>query len=87
MAITLQIKILDKKIKQNEAQYDLDKKAAIISASASNDLVDKYEYLIGEDLGLKPSNIKQAKSEYSSLGKVFNKRLNKMMKKKVFLRD
>ena len=55
----------------------LDKKAAIISASSSNDLVDKYEYLTGKDLGLKPSTIKQAKSEYSPLGKVFTKELNK----------
>ena len=45
MTVTDQIKILDKKIKQNEAQYDLNKKAVIISASSSsNDLVDKYEY-------------------------------------------
>ena len=39
-----QIKILDRKIKQNEAQHDLDKKAAKISALSSGNL-DKYEYL------------------------------------------
>ena len=33
---------------QNEAQYDLDRKAAEISALSSNNLA-KYEYLIGED--------------------------------------
>ena len=33
MTITDQIKILDKKIRQNEAQYDLDRKAAITSAN------------------------------------------------------
>ena len=33
---------------QNEAQYDLDRKAAKISALSSNNLA-KYEYLIGED--------------------------------------
>ena len=38
MTITDQIKILDKKILQNEAQYDLDKKAAIISARSSKNL-------------------------------------------------
>ena len=43
---------------QNEAQCDLDIKAAKISALSSNNL-SKYEYLIGEDLGLKPSTIKQ----------------------------
>ena len=65
---------------QNEAQYDLDRKAAKIFALSSNNL-DKYEYLTGEDLGLKPNSIKQAKLEYSSLGKIFNKRLDKNDKK------
>ena len=61
---------------QNEAQYDLDRKAAKISALSSNNL-DKYEYLTGEDLGLKPITIEQAKFEYSPLGETFNKRLSK----------
>ena len=61
---------------QNEAQYDLDRKAAKISALSSNNL-DKYEYLTGEELGLKPSTIEQAKFEYSALGKIFNKGLDK----------
>ena len=61
---------------QNEAQYDLDRKAARISAMSSNNL-DKYEYLTGEDLGLKPNTIEQARFEYSSLGKIFNKGLDK----------
>ena len=39
--------------------------------------MDKYEYLTGEDLGLKPSTVEQAKFEYSSLGKIFNKGLDK----------
>ena len=43
--------------------------------------MDKYEYLTGEDLGLKPSNIEQAKFEYSPLGKIFNKGLSKDDKK------
>ena len=37
---------------QNKAQYDLDRNAAKISALSSNNS-DKYEYLTGEDLGLK----------------------------------
>ena len=45
---------------QNEAQYDLDRKAAKISALYSNNL-DNYEYLTGEDLGLKPNTIVQAR--------------------------
>ena len=77
MTVTDQIKILDKKIKQNETQYDLDRKAAIISASSSKGLVDKYEYLTDKDLGLTPSTIEQAKFEYSALGKVFTKGLIK----------
>ena len=56
MTVTDQIKILDRKIKQNEAQYDLDRKAAKISALSSNNL-DKYEYLTGEDLNYKPSTV------------------------------
>ena len=71
ITITVQLKILDKKIIQNEAQYNLGRKAAKISALSSNNL-DKYEYLTGEDLGLKPSTIEQAKCEYSPLGKSFN---------------
>ena len=57
---------------QNEAQYDLNRKAAKIFALSSNNL-DKYEYLTGEDLGLKPSFIEQAKFEYSPLGKILIK--------------
>ena len=76
MTITDQIKILNRKIMQNEPQYDLDRKAAKISALSSNNL-DKYEYLTGEDLSVKPSTIEQAKCEYSPLGKIINKGLNK----------
>ena len=43
--------------------------------------MDKYEYLTHEDLDLKPSTIEQAKFEYSSLGKVFTKGLDKEDKK------
>ena len=68
--------MLDIKIMQNEAKYDLDRKAAKISALFSNNL-DKYEYLIGKDLGLKPSNIEQAKFEFYPLGEIANKGLSK----------
>ena len=51
MTVPDQIKILDRKIKQNEAQYDLDRKVAKISALSSENL-GKYEYLTGEDLDL-----------------------------------
>ena len=65
MTVTDQIKILDRKIMQNEAQYDLDRKAAKISALPSNNL-DKYE---------------DNKFEYSLLGKIFNNGLSKDDKK------
>ena len=81
MTITDQLKILDRKIMRNEAQYDLDRKAAKISALSSNNL-DKYEYLTGEDLGLKPSTVRQARFEHSSLGKIFSKGLDKDDQKK-----
>ena len=42
MIVADQIKILDRKIKQNEAQYDLDRKAAKISSLSSSDL-DKIQ--------------------------------------------
>ena len=72
MTVTDQIKILNRKIKQNEAQYDLDREAAKISALCSNNL-DKYESLTDEDLGLKPSTVEKGKFGYSPLGRIFNK--------------
>ena len=80
MTITDQIKILDKKIFQNEAQYNLDRKPAKMSTLSSKNL-DKYEYLTGEYLGLKPSTVEQAKFEYSPFGKIFNKGLSEDNKK------
>ena len=81
MTVIDQIKILNRKIKQNETQYDLDRKAPKISALPSNNL-EKYEYLTGEDLGLKPSTVQEAKFEYSTLGKIFNKGLDEEEDKK-----
>ena len=69
---TDEIKILDDKIKANQAQYDLDREAAKISALSSKEL-EKCEYLTGEDLGYEPGVVEQTKLEYSPLGKVFHK--------------
>ena len=55
MTIKEQIRILDDKIKQNQADYDLYRQNAKISALSSGKL-DKYEYLTGEDLGYRPDN-------------------------------
>ena len=85
MTVTDQIKILNRKIKQNEAQYDLEKEAAKISALSSNNL-EKYEYLSGEDLGLKPCTVEKAKFEYSPLGKIDNKGLSEDDKKEGLLK-
>ena len=54
MIVTDQIKILDRKIKQKEAQHELDRKAAKTSAFYSKNL-PKYEHLTGKDLGYEPS--------------------------------
>ena len=66
--------VIYNKINANQAQYDLDRLAAKISAYSSGDL-RKYEYLTGEDSGYKPSVVEQAKFNYCPLGKVFNKGL------------
>ena len=76
MTINEQILILDNKVRSNQAQYDLDRQNAKISALSSGEL-DKYEYLSGEDLGYKPDVVQKAKFEYSPLGQVFNKGLGK----------
>ena len=76
MTINEQIKIRDNKIRSNQAQYNLDRQNANISALSSGEL-DKYKYLTGEDLGYKPDVVQKAKFEYSPLGQVFNKGLEK----------
>ena len=85
MTVTDQIKIIDNKIKANQAQYDLDRLTAKISALSSGEL-RKYEYLAGEDLGYRPSAIEQTKFDYSPLGKVFNKGLDDKDDKKGLLK-
>ena len=80
-----QIKILDRKNMKNKAQYDLDRKAAKISAYSSNGL-DKYEYLTGEYLGYRTSVTEQARFEYYLLGKIFSRRLKEEDKKRELLK-
>ena len=71
-----QNKILDDRIKANNAQYDLDRMNAEISTCSSGDL-PKYEYLTKKDLKYKPDAFEQAKFVYSPLGKVFTDGLDK----------
>ena len=80
-----QNKILDDKIKANNAQYNLDRMNAEISAYSSGDL-HKYEYLTKKDLGYKPDAFEKAKFEYSPLGKVFTDGLDKSDKNEGLLK-
>ena len=82
-----QNKQLDDKIKANNAQYNLDRMNAEISAVkySSGDL-HKYEYLTKKDLGYKPDAFEQAKFEYSPLGKVFTDGLDKSDRKEGLLK-
>ena len=63
-------------IRDEKLQYDINRKAAKISALSSGK-IHKYEYLTGEDI--LPSNqqqiIEQARFTYSPLGKVFENQI------------
>ena len=85
MTLSDELKILDNKIKANQAQYDLDREAAKIYALSSSEF-EKYEYLTGEDLGYKPGVVEKAKFEYSSLVKACNKGLDEKDKKEGLLK-
>ena len=65
---------IEDQIKDEKLQYDINREAAKIS-DLSSGKIDKYEYLIGEEI--LPSNqqriIEQAKFTYSPLGKAFEK--------------
>ena len=67
---------INDQIRDEKLQYDINRKAAEISAKSSGKL-HKYEYLTGEDI--LPSNqqqiIEQAKFTYSPLGKAFEKQI------------
>ena len=80
-----QNKILDDKIKANNAQYNLDRLNAEISAYSSGNL-PKYEYLTNKDLSYKPDAFEQAKFEYLPLGKVFTDGLDKSDRKEGLLK-
>ena len=71
MTVTDKIKIIDSKIKANQAQYNLGREAAKISALSSKDLLEKY--VTSEDLGHRPSVLEKTKFEYSPLGMSLSK--------------
>ena len=74
MTIKEQLRVLDNKIRQSKADYNLSRKNAEMSALSLGKL-GKYEYLTDQDLGYRPDPIQKARFEYSPLGQVFNKRL------------
>ena len=80
-----QNKILNDKIEANNAQYNLDRMNAEISAYSCGDL-PKYEYLTKKDLNYKPNAFEQADFEYSPLGKVFIDALDKSYKNEGLLK-
>ena len=71
-----QIKILNDKIKANNAQYNINRLNTEISAFSEGNL-DKYEFLTRKDLKYKQNGLDIAKCEFSPLGKAFNQGLNK----------
>ena len=77
MTLIDEFKILDDKIKANQAQYDLCREAAKISALSSKDLLEKYECLTGEDLRHRPIVLEKTKFEYSPLGMSLSKSFKK----------
>ena len=76
MSIKGKIKTINNKIKQNKAQYNLDRKAAMISALLSGN-VSKYEFLTGKDVlptkDLLEKVTTMKRFEYSLLGKELKK--------------
>ena len=70
MTLTDELEIIDYKIKSNQAQYDLSREPAKISALSSKDILEKNEYLTSGDLGHKPSVFEKSKFDSSSLGMV-----------------
>ena len=77
MTLTDELKILNDKIKANQAQYDLDGVAAKISGLSSKDLLEKCEYLTGEGLGHRPSELEKTKFENSLLDSVLANNVKK----------
>ena len=68
MALTDELKSLDDKIKENQAQYDLGREAAKKSTLSPKHLLEIYKYLAIEDLRHRPSVLEKTKLEYSPLG-------------------
>ena len=74
---------IDDKFNNEKPHYDISREAAKIS-SLSSRKIDKYEFLIGEEI-VPPDKrrvIKQAKFIYCPLGKVFEKQTKTLIRSK-----
>ena len=82
MTLTDEHKILNDKIKikANQAQHNLDREAAKISALSFKDLWEKDEYLTGEYLGHRPRLLEKTKLEFSPLDMSLSKSFTKDIK-------
>ena len=74
MTITEQNKILEDKIKANTLNFNLNRQCAIVSGFADGNF-GKYEYLMQNDLALKPNSLQRARFQYSPLGNLLSKKL------------
>ena len=83
MTLTGELKILGDKIKANQAQYDLGREAAKIFVLCSKDLLEKYKYLTGEEIGHRPSELEKTKFECSPFVMSFSKPFKKIRLKVV----
>ena len=77
LTLTDELKNLDNKIKANQAQYDLHREAAKISALSSKFFLEKYEYFTGDDLGHRPSVLEKTNFEYFPFGAVLSDSIKK----------
>ena len=55
----------------------MSREAAKTSALSSKDLLEKYKYLTGEDLGHRPCVLQKTKFEYSPVGTVLANNVKK----------
>ena len=58
MTVSEKIKIIDNKMEQNKAQYDLDTQTARILASSSGNL-EKYQFLTGKNVLLEKDQLEK----------------------------
>ena len=77
--ISEEIKIINNKIEQNKAKYNLDREAAKIWALSSGN-IGNYEFLTNEDILLEKELLEKAapikRFEYSTLGSELKKQVN-----------